>query len=60
MASNYDTIYRDKANGTIEHFMYCEGDRVFVSRAWSENQVARGYARYVDLWKTAEQNARAR
>lgn len=54
-----DTIYRDRANGTIEHFTYSDGQRVFVSRAWAENQVCRGYARYIDLWKTAEQNARS-
>ncbi len=50
-----DTIYRDKAHGTIEHYTYSGGRRIFVSRSWSEKEVRRGYARYIDLWKPADQ-----
>ena len=46
-----ETIYRDKANGTIEYFVYSDGERVTVSRPWAEDQMCRGRARYVDLDK---------
>ena len=45
------TIYRDRANGTIEHYTNVEGQRVMLNRGYAENEVNRGLAKYVDLWE---------
>lgn len=43
-----EIIYRDYEGGRLVYFMYAEGQRHFVARSWAEDQVCRGYARYVD------------
>jgi hypothetical protein len=44
-------IYRDRANGTIEHYTNVDGQRIMLARSYAENEVNRGYARYIDLWE---------
>lgn len=46
-ASRYP-IYRDRANGTIEHFTYSDGAKVTLARSYAEHEVNAGLARYVD------------
>lgn len=46
-----ETIYRDFEGGRMTYFTYSDGDKVYVARSWAEDQVCRGYARYVDCSK---------
>jgi hypothetical protein len=52
MSRNFrpEPIYRDRVNGKVEHFIYHDnGRRAPVLRAWADDQVCRGRARYIDL-----------
>lgn len=45
-------IYRETSGGCWVYFTYSDGDRVRLDRGWSEDQIARGKAKLVDLDKT--------
>lgn len=49
MKEQREKIYRERANGTTEYWVYSDGQRVKVSRAWAEDQVCRGKAIYVEV-----------
>ena len=55
-----EPIYRDRAktNGSLEYFIYHDnGRRAPVLQAWAEDQVRRGRACFIDLWRKAERMA---
>lgn len=43
-----ETVYRERANGRFEYWVYSEGRRVVVSATWAIREVCRG-ARLINI-----------
>ena len=46
---NFDTFYRERANGRWEYWMYSEGRRWYLKAAFVERAIRRGTARLVEV-----------
>lgn len=44
-----DTIYRERANGRVQYWVYGDGVTIIVSKAWAMREVAAGRAKIVEV-----------